>query len=104
MATPFNRSLHSLTSALVYDCVLFFFQLGISAHTPAEFLAKAKEIVIKHKELESHANKLQLSVNTLECEQQKMVITQSHPRFLSQFIETKNQACKHVHIKNCPIL
>ena len=48
-------------------------QLGICASTPAEFLAKAKEIVMKHQQLQSHATQLQQNVTQMEHEQQKLV-------------------------------
>ena len=48
-------------------------QLGIEASTPAEFLAKAKEIVLRHKELDLQATAMQNTVAHLEAEQQKLV-------------------------------
>jgi len=48
-------------------------QLDIIANTPAEFLAKAKEIVLKHKELQAQATAMQSTVTQLEDEQQKLV-------------------------------
>lgn len=53
---------------------LGLFQLGISANTPAEFLAKAKEIVMRHKDLQSQATGLQNTISHMETEQQKMVL------------------------------
>ena len=50
-----------------------YFQLGIEASTPAEFLAKAKEIVLRHKELDMQATALQNAVAHLDAEQQKLV-------------------------------
>lgn len=37
-------------------------ELGINASTPQDLLAKAKEIVLRHKELQAKANKLQIQV------------------------------------------
>ena len=54
-------------------------QLGICASTPAEFLAKAKEIVMKHQQLQSHATQLQQNVTQMEHEQQKLVTVISLP-------------------------
>ena len=54
-------------------------QLGICASTPAEFLAKAKEIAMKHQQLQSHATQLQQNVTQMEHEQQKLVIVSSLP-------------------------
>ena len=53
-------------------------QLGITARTPADFLAKAKEIVMRHKELEMQLANLQTTVTSLETEQEKLVHTSSH--------------------------
>ena len=55
---------------VLWFCIL---QLGICATTPAEFLAKAKEIVMKHQQLQSQATHLQTSVSQLEIDQQKLV-------------------------------
>ncbi|CAH1775692.1 unnamed protein product, partial [Owenia fusiformis] len=48
-------------------------ELGITANTPAEFLAKAKEIVMRHKELEVQASNIQMTVSALEGEQQRLL-------------------------------
>ena len=53
--------------------VIMFHQLGIAAQTPAEFLAKAKEIVMRHKELQVQANMLQGTISHIEQEQSKVV-------------------------------
>lgn len=37
-------------------------ELGINANSPGDLLAKAKEIVCRHKELQAKASKLQLQV------------------------------------------
>jgi hypothetical protein len=37
-------------------------ELGINATTPGDLLAKAKEIVLRHKELQAKANRLQQQV------------------------------------------
>lgn len=55
------------------DLSLMCFQLGMSADTPAEFLCKAKEIVLRHKELQAQATNLQGVVTHLEKDQQSMV-------------------------------
>ena len=44
------------------------------AQTPAEFLSKAKEIVMKHKELQMNATALQSEINHMESEQQQLVL------------------------------
>ncbi|XP_014257379.1 histone-lysine N-methyltransferase, H3 lysine-79 specific-like isoform X2 [Cimex lectularius] len=41
-------------------------ELGINASTPADLLCKAKEIVMRHKELQAQASKLQIQVANLE--------------------------------------
>ena len=55
---------------IVLACSL---QLGIGANTPAEFLANAKEIVLRHKELDLQAAALQNNVHHLEGEHHKKV-------------------------------
>lgn len=50
-------------------------ELGIEANTPAEFLTKAKEIVLKHKDLDLQSNSLQATVNRLEEDHQRLVCT-----------------------------
>ena len=37
-------------------------ELGINASSPGDLLAKAKEIVLRHKELQANASKLQAQV------------------------------------------
>ncbi|XP_045482093.1 histone-lysine N-methyltransferase, H3 lysine-79 specific isoform X2 [Harmonia axyridis] len=44
-------------------------ELGINATSPVDLLAKAKEIVCRHKELQAKASKLQVQVANLEHEQ-----------------------------------
>lgn len=48
-------------------------ELGMSAETPADFLCKAKEIVLKHKELQAQSNSMQDLVGHLEKDQQGLV-------------------------------
>ncbi|XP_014675572.1 PREDICTED: splicing factor, arginine/serine-rich 19-like [Priapulus caudatus] len=48
-------------------------ELGIVACTPADLLAKAKEIVAKHKDLQQEASKLQTTINGLELDNQKLL-------------------------------
>jgi len=52
---------------------VFFCQLGIVANTPAEFLSKAKEIVMRHKDLQLQVNALQANIAAMESDQQKAV-------------------------------
>lgn len=49
-------------------------ELGINATSPVDLLAKAKEIVCRHKELQAKASKLQCQVASLEQEQNNLVI------------------------------
>ncbi|KAL3290226.1 hypothetical protein HHI36_023583 [Cryptolaemus montrouzieri] len=49
-------------------------ELGINASSPVDLLAKAKEIVCRHKELQAKASKLQVQVASLEQEQNNYVI------------------------------
>ncbi|KAK9890270.1 hypothetical protein WA026_010379 [Henosepilachna vigintioctopunctata] len=49
-------------------------ELGINASSPVDLLAKAKEIVCRHKELQAKASKLQVQVANLEQEQNSYVI------------------------------
>ena len=60
-------------SSTYYLYELVIFQLGITANTPAEFLAKAKEIVLKHKELDVKVGALQKDIQHMEVEQMKLV-------------------------------
>ena len=55
-----------------HDCFVSF-QLGITATTPSEFLSKAKDIVLKHKELDLHATALKNTVEKLDKENHCMV-------------------------------
>ncbi|XP_021930748.1 histone-lysine N-methyltransferase, H3 lysine-79 specific-like isoform X3 [Zootermopsis nevadensis] len=48
-------------------------ELGINASSPGDLLAKAKEIVLRHKELQAKASKLQAQVTSIEHEQAKYV-------------------------------
>ncbi|XP_063357606.1 histone-lysine N-methyltransferase, H3 lysine-79 specific [Cydia amplana] len=48
-------------------------ELGIHANNTVDLLAKAKEIVGRHKELQSKASKLQQQVNNIEAEQAMLV-------------------------------
>ncbi|XP_044256233.1 histone-lysine N-methyltransferase, H3 lysine-79 specific [Tribolium madens] len=48
-------------------------ELGINATSPVDLLAKAKEIVCRHKELQAKASKLQGQVASLEQEQNNLV-------------------------------
>ena len=57
----------SVTASLLYS------QLGIEATTPTEFLSKAKEIVVRHRDLQVQVSSLQDSMRTLETEGQKLV-------------------------------
>ncbi|KAF5305318.1 hypothetical protein FQR65_LT07744 [Abscondita terminalis] len=49
-------------------------ELGINATSPVDLLAKAKEIVCRHKELQAKASKLQIQVASLEQEQHNYVL------------------------------
>lgn len=49
-------------------------ELGINATSPVDLLAKAKEIVCRHKELQAKASKLQIQVANLEREQNSLVL------------------------------
>ncbi|ELT94630.1 hypothetical protein CAPTEDRAFT_225868 [Capitella teleta] len=49
-------------------------ELGMSAETPADFLCKAKEIVLKHKELQAQSNSMQDLVGHLEKDQQGLLV------------------------------
>jgi hypothetical protein len=42
-------------------------ELGINASSPGDLLAKAKEIVLRHKELQAKASKLQAQVYLISC-------------------------------------
>ncbi|KAF6216003.1 hypothetical protein GE061_000340 [Apolygus lucorum] len=57
-------------------------ELGINANTPADLLAKAKEIVTRHKELQAQVTSLQSTVATLEEEQSKLV-TERHTEMIT---------------------
>lgn len=48
-------------------------ELGINATSPVDLLAKAKEIVCRHKDLQAKASKLQVQVFGLEQEQKNLV-------------------------------
>lgn len=48
-------------------------ELGINANSPTDLLAKAKEIVNRHKELQAKASKLQAQVAVLEQEQNNLI-------------------------------
>ena len=47
-------------------------ELGINATSPGDLLAKAKEIVLRHKQLQNKASKLQAQVSNIETEQAKV--------------------------------
>lgn len=47
-------------------------ELGINATSPGDLLAKAKEIVLRHKQLQAKASKLQAQVSSLESDQTKL--------------------------------
>ncbi|XP_017782818.1 PREDICTED: histone-lysine N-methyltransferase, H3 lysine-79 specific-like isoform X2 [Nicrophorus vespilloides] len=49
-------------------------ELGINATSPVDLLAKAKEIVCRHKDLQAKASKLQIQVGNLEEKQKALVI------------------------------
>lgn len=49
-------------------------ELGINATSPVDLLAKAKEIVCRHKELQAKASKLQVHVASLEQEQNSFIL------------------------------
>ena len=57
----------------VFDWKCRVLQLGIVAETPAEFLSQAKEIVLRHKELQSQATSLQEVISQLDAESHKLV-------------------------------
>lgn len=48
-------------------------ELGINANTPNDLLSKAKEIVMRHKELQAKATQLQQQVNSMEEEHTRLV-------------------------------
>ncbi|XP_077269579.1 DOT1 like histone lysine methyltransferase grappa isoform X2 [Temnothorax americanus] len=48
-------------------------ELGINATSPGDLLAKAKEIVLRHKQLQAKASKLQAQVASMETEQNRLV-------------------------------
>ncbi|KYN43096.1 Histone-lysine N-methyltransferase, H3 lysine-79 specific [Trachymyrmex septentrionalis] len=48
-------------------------ELGINATSPGDLLAKAKEIVLRHKQLQAKASKLQTQVASIETEQNRLV-------------------------------
>lgn len=47
-------------------------ELGINATSPGDLLAKAKEIVLRHKQLQAKASKLQAQVASMENEQSRL--------------------------------
>lgn len=47
-------------------------ELGINATSPGDLLAKAKEIVLRHKQLQAKASKLQAQVASMETEQTRL--------------------------------
>lgn len=49
-------------------------ELGINATSPGDLLAKAKEIVCRHKDLQAKASKLQGQVSNLEQDQRNLVL------------------------------
>lgn len=49
-------------------------ELGINASSPVDLLAKAKEIVCRHKDLQAKASKLQVQVTNLEEKQKSLVV------------------------------
>ncbi|XP_073994483.1 DOT1 like histone lysine methyltransferase grappa isoform X2 [Rhodnius prolixus] len=49
-------------------------ELGINASCPSDLLSKAKEIVMRHKELQAQATKLQHTVACMEEEQSRLVM------------------------------
>ncbi|XP_011860391.1 PREDICTED: histone-lysine N-methyltransferase, H3 lysine-79 specific isoform X2 [Vollenhovia emeryi] len=48
-------------------------ELGINATSPGDLLSKAKEIVLRHKQLQAKASKLQAQVASMETEQNRLV-------------------------------
>lgn len=48
-------------------------QLDIRASVPSDFLTKAKEIVMKHRDLQSSAEKMQMTVSALEQEHTQVI-------------------------------
>ncbi|XP_011696604.1 PREDICTED: histone-lysine N-methyltransferase, H3 lysine-79 specific isoform X2 [Wasmannia auropunctata] len=48
-------------------------ELGINATSPGDLLGKAKEIVLRHKQLQAKASKLQAQVASIEIEQNRLV-------------------------------
>lgn len=47
-------------------------ELGINATSPGDLLTKAKEIVLRHKQLQNKASKLQAQVSSMETEQNRL--------------------------------
>lgn len=59
-------------------------ELGINATSPGDLLAKAKEIVLRHKQLQAKASKLQAQVASIETEQTKLVALR-HQEIVDKF-------------------
>ena len=53
-------------------------ELGINATSPVDLLAKAKEIVCRHKDLQAQASKLQVQVVGMEQDQKTLVAQRQH--------------------------
>lgn len=49
-------------------------ELGINATSPGDLLAKAKEIVLRHKQLQAKASKMQNTVSNLETEHNRLIV------------------------------
>lgn len=49
-------------------------ELGINATSPGDLLAKAKEIVLRHKQLQAKASKMQNAVSNLETEHNRLIV------------------------------
>lgn len=64
-------------------------ELGINATSPGDLLAKAKEIVLRHKQLQAKASKLQAQVASMETEQSRLVALR-HEELQEKYNENMN--------------
>ncbi|KAJ8735467.1 hypothetical protein PYW07_007087 [Mythimna separata] len=72
-ASQLDKQINVLISDSVALLKARMSELGIHANNTVDLLAKAKEIVGRHKELQSKASKLQAQVNNIETDQAMLV-------------------------------
>ncbi|XP_076307386.1 histone-lysine N-methyltransferase, H3 lysine-79 specific-like [Tachypleus tridentatus] len=74
-------------------------EMGIHANLPSDLLKKTKEIVLKHKELQTKASLLQCQISSLESENNLLLATQNNKMNLP--LESNGLA---KNVENSPVM